>query len=169
MMLMKTTIQTPEELRQAVKDRLAAARQGAELATAAKAVADLEQAESKALAELQQPPTLEDPFRHDSARLRLATVREQLALARAALRPLADAAENRAAESLHDLHDSVWGRVETAVRDLIAAEQAAAALQTAAGAAGSGLFFGGLHELTAVRLRLETIDRGWSDWKGGRR
>ena len=166
---MKATIQTPEELKQAVKARMAAARQSPELATAAKAVADLEQDESKALSELRQPPSQEDPFRHDSARQRLATVREQLALARAALRPLADAAENRAAESLHDLHHSVWGRVEAAVRDLIASEQAAAALQTAAGAAGSLLFFGGLHELTAVRVRLESITQRWADFERGQR
>lgn len=166
---MKTTIETPEELKREVKSRLAAARQSPELVAAAGEVAKLEQAEAQAVAELQQPPSLEDPFRHDSTRQRLGAIREQLAAAKATLRPLATAAENRAAESIRDLHESAWGSVETAVRDLIAAERAAAALQTAAGAAGAGLFFGGLHELTAVRVRLESITQRWADSKRGQR
>ena len=166
---MKTESLSPQDLKRTVRERLAAARQSPELAAAAGEVSKLEQAEAKALAELQQPPSEEDPFKHDSARQRLATVREELTAAKSRLRSLSEAADRRGAAAIQDLHRPIWGAVQKGVHDLIAAELAAAALQTAAGAAGSGLFFGGLHELTAVRVRLEAIAQRWAEFEGGQR
>ena len=166
---MMKTILNSDELRATIRERLAVARHSAELQAAAAAVAELEQAEAKALAELQQPLSEEDPFRHDSARKRLATIREQLGRAKARLRSLAEAANQRAGQSLQELHQTVWESVENAVRDLIAAETLASSFRTAAGGAAAGMFFGGLDALTGIRVRLEAIERDWTEWKGGRR
>jgi len=157
-----------EKVQQRVRQVIAGFR-SADLAAAQAACDRAAVGEREALAILQEPIRPEDPHGHDDARAKLATIRESKRQAESGLRAARAAADAEIAAALQPLHSEIWRSVEQSVAALSAAVVAAEELKNAAGGAAAGMFFGGLDALTGIRVRLEAIERDWTNWKGGRR
>jgi len=130
--------------------------------TKSQAASDQLAAEEEAnLAILQRPANPEDPHQHDDARVKLARVRAAKQQAEAALRNARASADKEIASRLQPMHADLWGNLEQSVGAVVQAIAEAEQFKNAAGGAGSGFYFGGLNQLTAIRHQLLNVTTTW--------
>jgi len=133
------------------------------LAKAQAACDQLAAAEKENLAILQQAINPEDPHQHEGARAKLAEVRAARQQADAALRHARASADDEIARKLQPMHAELWGGLERSVEAIVQAITEAEQFQNASGSAGSAFYFGGLHQLTAIRHQLHNITTNWKE------